>query len=72
MTSLLMSQIDRERAEKSARLRNIGYSYIFLLPYLILLAMFGIIPISYAFGLSFIDTIDYCFLWRKKLRLCFC
>lgn len=61
MTSLLMSQEERERAEKSARRRNTGYSYLFLLPYLILLAMFGAIPISYAFGLSFIDTIDYVF-----------
>jgi multiple sugar transport system permease protein len=61
MTSLLMSQEERGRAEKRARRRNIGYSYLFLLPYLILLAMFGAIPISYAFGLSFIDTIDYVF-----------
>ena len=61
MMSLLLSQEERKSAEKSARRRNIGYSYLFLLPYLILLVMFGAIPISYAFGLSFIDTIDYVF-----------
>lgn len=36
-------------------------SYLLLLPYLILLALFGIFPIAYAFGLSFVDTIDQVF-----------
>ncbi len=33
-------------------------AYLFLLPYLLLLFMFGIFPVFYAFGLSFVDTIE--------------
>ena len=36
-------------------------SFVFLLPYLILMLMFAVFPVIYAFGLSFIDTIDYVF-----------
>ncbi len=36
-------------------------AYLFLVPYLVLLAMFGIFPVLYAFGLSFFDTIDWVF-----------
>lgn len=36
-------------------------SYLLLLPYLVLLVMFGIFPIGYAFGLSFVDTIEMAF-----------
>jgi len=36
-------------------------SYLLLAPYLLLLAMFGIFPIAYAFGLSFVDTIEMAF-----------
>lgn len=36
-------------------------AYLFLLPYLVLLCMFGVFPVIYAFGLSFIDTIDWVF-----------
>jgi multiple sugar transport system permease protein len=36
--------------------------YLFLLPYLVLLAMFGIVPVLYAVGLSFFDTYDRTFV----------
>lgn len=36
-------------------------AYLFLAPYLVLLCMFGVFPVFYAFGLSFIDTIDWVF-----------
>ncbi len=51
--------VDAKRARLAARSsrRDTIAAYVFLTPYLILLAMFGIIPISYAFGLSFMDTI---------------
>ena len=58
MQNNIMSAKEKQSAKNRARRRNIGYSYLFLAPYLILLAMFGIIPITYAFGLSFIDTIE--------------
>lgn len=58
MQNNIMSAKEKQKAKNRARRRNIGYSYLFLAPYLILLAMFGIIPIAYAFGLSFIDTIE--------------
>lgn len=53
----------RQRAEERKRKarRDTRMSYLLLLPYLVLLAMFGIFPIGYAFGLSFVDTIDMVF-----------
>jgi len=51
----------RARAEKRKGRRDTRMSYLLLLPYLILLALFGIFPIAYAFGLSFVDTIDQVF-----------
>lgn len=48
----------RAAAMRSSRRKDIGWSYLFLAPYLVLLFMFGIIPVGYAFGLSFVDTIE--------------
>ncbi|MCR9195940.1 MAG: sugar ABC transporter permease [Hyphomonas sp.] len=47
-----------DRAARAARKRrrNVLVCYLFLAPYLVLLLLFGILPISYAFGLSFFDT----------------
>jgi multiple sugar transport system permease protein len=36
-------------------------SYLLLLPYILLLLMFGVFPIAYALGLSFFDTIEMVF-----------
>jgi multiple sugar transport system permease protein len=38
-----------------------AFSLLLALPYLLLLALFGVFPVCYAFGLSFMDTIDYVF-----------
>jgi multiple sugar transport system permease protein len=51
----------RARAERRKAFRNTRMSYLFLLPYLILLIMFGVFPVAYAFGLSFFDTIEMAF-----------
>lgn len=46
-------------------------SYLFLLPYLALLFMFGIFPVTYALGLSFFDTIDMVFWWFTNYEFAF-
>jgi len=51
----------KKSSAKAKRRKEIGVAYLFLAPYLVLLAMFGIIPVIYAFGLSFVDTIENTF-----------
>ena len=51
----------RLRAERRRARRETWTSYLFLLPYLLLLFMFGVFPVAYAFGLSFFDTIEMVF-----------
>lgn len=51
----------RAREEKRRARRDTRMSYLLLLPYLLLLIMFGVFPIAYAFGLSFFDTIEMVF-----------
>ncbi len=52
-----------DRARKQARKvrRDTRMSYLLLLPYLLLLAMFGVFPVAYALGLSFFDTFEMVF-----------
>ena len=57
----LRDERDRARAARRKAGRDTRMSYLLLLPYLILLALFGIFPIAYAFGLSFVDTIEMAF-----------
>lgn len=52
---------DRARKEKQKARRDTRMSYLLLAPYIILLFMFGLFPIAYAFGLSFFDTIEMVF-----------
>lgn len=52
---------DRARKEKQKARRDTRMSYLLLAPYLILLLMFGVFPVAYAFGLSFFDTIEMVF-----------
>lgn len=52
---------ERLREEQRKARRDMRMSYLLLLPYLLLLIMFGIFPIAYAFGLSFFDTIQMVF-----------
>jgi multiple sugar transport system permease protein len=40
---------------------DVFFSLLLASPYLILLVLFGVFPVFYAFGLSFMDTIDYVF-----------
>lgn len=44
--------------EKQQKRRTSLAAYLFLAPYLVLLMMFAVFPILYAFGMSFFDTID--------------
>ena len=53
----------RMRTVRSRNRRQTLISYLFLLPYLLLLLMFGVLPVCYAFGLSFFDTIGGVFWW---------
>ncbi len=55
--------VERARAARRRSTREALVSYAFLVPYLILLLMFGIFPVCYAFGLSFFDTIGGTFWW---------
>lgn len=71
MQSKLMSEKDRERAQNRVRRHSIGYSYLFLAPYLVLLGMFGVFPIAYAFGLSFVDTFDKVFYGLSNYQFVF-
>ncbi|MEO8882467.1 MAG: sugar ABC transporter permease [Devosia sp.] len=54
---------ERQQATKRRGRREALISYLFLLPYIILLLMFGVLPVFYAFGLSFFDTIGGTFWW---------
>lgn len=52
---------DRQRRARRKFVRDTRMSYLLLAPYLVLLVMFGLFPIAYAFGLSFFDTIEMVF-----------
>jgi multiple sugar transport system permease protein len=54
-------EAERARKERQKRWRDTRMSYLLMLPYLVLLVMFGIVPVAYAFGLSFFDTIEMAF-----------
>ena len=53
--------------QRSKRRENFA-SFVLLLPYLILMMMFAVFPVLYAFGLSFFDTIDYVFWGLTNYR----
>lgn len=52
---------DRARASRRKGQRDTRMAYLLLLPYLVLMIMFGVFPVAYAFGLSFVDTIENAF-----------
>jgi multiple sugar transport system permease protein len=60
-----------QRAARIRSRRETLISYVFLLPYLVLLAMFGVLPVFYAFGLSFFDTIGGVFWWFTNYQTAF-
>lgn len=61
----------RRRAARKRSRRETAVSYAFLVPYLILLVMFGLFPVCYAFGLSFFDTIGGTFWWFTNYATAF-
>jgi multiple sugar transport system permease protein len=60
MTMISTEDATATRAAKVRRkaMRDTRMSYLLLAPYLVLLFMFGVFPVAYAFGLSFFDTIE--------------
>jgi len=61
MAATAIEDRNRARAARRKGRRDTRMSYLLLLPYLLLLLMFGIFPVAYAFGLSFVDTIEMVF-----------
>lgn len=59
----------RARALRARNRRKTGTAYLFLLPYLALLLMFGVFPVGYAIGLSFVDTLSGAFSGLANYRL---
>jgi multiple sugar transport system permease protein len=59
-TTIASQEPTAVRARKARRkaMRDMRMSYLLLAPYLVLLLMFGVFPVAYAFGLSFFDTIE--------------
>ncbi len=57
------ASVVKTRAARRRGRREALISYVFLVPYIILLLMFGVFPVFYAFGLSFFDTIGGTFWW---------
>lgn len=55
------SKAARVRMARRQKWRANLAAYLFLAPYTVLLLMFGVIPVAYAFGMSFYDTIDWVF-----------
>ena len=52
---------ERRRAARRNSLRDSAAAYLLMTPYILLLVMFGVFPVAYAFGLSFVDTIEMSF-----------
>lgn len=59
----------RARALRARNRRKTGTAYLFLLPYLALLLLFGVFPVGYAVGLSFFDTLSGSFSGLANYRL---
>ncbi len=62
---------ERRHAQKRQARRDVRMSYFLLLPYLLLLGMFGVFPIAYALGLSFFDTVDMVFYGLANYQFVF-
>lgn len=65
----ITSSAARKKALKRQQRRGTIAAYLFLAPYICLLLMFGVIPVAYAFGLSFFDTIDGVFWGLTNYRV---
>ncbi|MBU2867634.1 carbohydrate ABC transporter permease [Pacificibacter marinus] len=62
---------DRMKRRRRQQRRGLVASYLFVLPYLCLLLMFGVIPVIYAFGMSFFDTISGVFWGITNYKMAF-
>ncbi len=62
---------ERARAAKRKGQRDTRMAYLLLLPYIVLLIMFGVFPVAYAFGLSFVDTIENAFYGLSNYEFVF-
>jgi multiple sugar transport system permease protein len=58
----------RRRASKRRARADAIFSLLLAAPYIALLAVFGVFPVFYALGLSFMDTIDYVFWGLTNYR----
>lgn len=61
--------VRRARASRARNRRKTRTAYLFLLPYLALLLLFGVFPVGYAVGLSFFDTLSGSFSGLTNYRL---
>ncbi len=68
-TSAGAPAVHRARALRAKNRRATLTAYLFLLPYLALLLLFGLFPVGYAVGLSFVDTISGAFAGLMNYRL---
>ncbi len=62
---------ERTHREKQKARRDTRMAYLLLLPYLLLLFMFGLFPVAYAFGLSFFDTFEMVFWGLENYKFVF-
>lgn len=69
MTRATPARTDREKARRRQRRKATVASYLFVLPYLCLLLMFGVVPVVYALGMSFFDTIEGVFWGLTNYRM---
>lgn len=63
-----LSSKQREKLKKKQSRRQTFVAFALLSPFLVLLVMFAIFPVFYAFGLSFFDTIDNVFWGLTNYR----
>lgn len=67
--SVSLTATRRSRALSAKNRRKTRTAYLFLLPYLALLLLFGVFPVGYAISLSFFDTLSGAFSGLTNYRL---
>lgn len=60
---------ETKRALRSKTRKRSFVAYLFLAPYLALLLVFGVLPVTYAIGLSFFDTLSFEFTGLLNYQL---
>ena len=71
VSAVVAAKAGYRREQKRQRRREVTFSYLLLAPYLLLLLMFGVVPVAYALGLSFFDTYDMVFWGLENYRFVF-